>query len=373
MNVQILDLKKQYEALKPQIQTAIQRVLDQGIYVLGPEVQKLEKDLAQYVGSPHALGTSSGTDALLLALLTIGIEPNDEVITTPLSFVATSEVISFLKAKPVFVDVDPQTFCIDPTQIEAAITSKTKAIIPVHIFGQCADMDPILDIAKKHKLFVIEDACQAIGAEYKGRKAGSMGDFGALSFYPSKNLGTYGDGGMLFVKDEKNFISAREYRTHGEYPKTYNHKKIGMNARLAALPAAVLNVKFPYIDQWNEQRREKAQTYYRLFEEAGLLNKITLPKVASYNKPVFHLYVILTQHKNNLIEHLKSNGIQTGNHFPTPLPYLECYKEAGYIKGNLPNAEKICSQTVSLPMYPELTLEEQQYVVSKIRHYYSNL
>ncbi|MBI3016619.1 MAG: DegT/DnrJ/EryC1/StrS family aminotransferase [Deltaproteobacteria bacterium] len=372
MNVPIIDLKKQYEPLRSTIQKAIQDVLDKGTYVLGPEVEKLEKDLAHYCNIPYALGNSSGTDALLLALLTIEIEPEDEVITTPLSFFATAEVISFLKAKPVFVDIDPKTYCIDPAKIEAAITPKTKAIIPVHIFGHCADMDPILKIAKKHHLYVIEDACQAIGAEYKGRKTCSMGDFGCLSFYPSKNLGTYGDGGMLFAKNESHFISAREYRTHGEYPKTYQHKKIGMNARLSSIAAAILNVKFPHIDEWNQKRREKAQTYYALFEENNLLDKITLPQTASYAKHVYHLYVILSEYKNELIEYLEKEGIQTGNHFPIPLPHLDCFKNLNYHQGDFPVAEKTCAQSVALPLYPELTFEQQAYVVSKIKTFYQN-
>jgi len=372
MNVPIIDLKKQYEPLRPEIQKAIQDVLEKGTYVLGPEVEKLEKDLADYCDIPYALGVSSGTDALLLSLLTIGIEPGDEVITTPISFFATAEVIAFLKAKPVFVDIDPLTFCIDPSKIEQAITSKTKAILPVHIFGQCADMDPILEIAKKHHLYVIEDACQAIGAAYKGRKTCSMGDFGCLSFYPSKNLGTYGDGGMLFVKNKDHFISAREYRTHGEYPKTYQHKKIGMNARLSAISAAVLNVKFPHLDAWNQKRREKAQTYYALFEENNLLNKITLPHTASYSTHIYHLYVILSEYKNELREYLQKEGIQTGNHFPSPLPYLDCFKNLNTHRGDFPMAEKICAQTVALPLYPELTFEQQAYVVSKVKTFYKD-
>lgn len=372
MNVPIVNLKIQYKSIKSQIEEAIGKVLEQGIYILGPEVETLEKRLAQYCETSYALGTSSGTDALLLALMTIGIEPQDEVITTPISFFATPEVVSFLKAKPVFVDVDPNTFCLDPQKIEAAITPKTKAIIPVHIFGQSADMDPILEIARKHHLYVIEDACQAIGATYKGRKVCSMGDFAALSFYPSKNLGTYGDGGMLFAKKEEHFISAREYRTHGEYPKTYQHKKIGVNARLSAIAAAIVNVKLPYIDQWNELRRKKADHYYRLFEEAYLLDKVILPKVGQNNTHVFHLYIIRTQHKNELIQFLKTKGIQTGNHFPTPLAFLECYKDLNYKRGSLPVSENICDQSVALPLFPEITLEEQKYVVSAIKEFYRN-
>ncbi len=372
MNVPIIDLKKQYEPLRSDIQKAIQDVLEKGTYILGPVVEKLEKDLAHYCNASYALGTSSGTDALLLSLLTIGIEPGDEVITTSFSFFATAEVISFLKAKPVFVDIDPLTYCMDPSKIEAAITFKTKAILPVHIFGQCADMNSILEIAKKNHLYVIEDACQAIGATYKGQKACSLGDFGCLSFYPSKNLGTYGDGGMLFVKDESFFISAREYRTHGEYPKSYQNKKIGMNARLSSIAAAILNVKLPYLNEWNQKRQEKAQTYYRLFEEAKLLDKITLPKMASYNTHVYHLYVILSDHKKELMNHLKEEGIQIGNFYPKPLPYLECFKNLNYHIGDFPAAEKICSQSVALPLYPELTLEQQVYVVSKIKSFYHN-
>ena len=370
MNVPILDLKLQYQSIAAEVKSAVNRVLDEGIYILGDEVETLEKNLSRYCGAPYALGISCGTDALLLALLSIDIQPGDEVITTPYSFFASSETISFLKAKPVFVDIDPDTFCIDPSKIEAAITPKTKALLPVHIFGQCSDMDPILDIAKKHKLFVIEDGCQAIGAEYKGKKACSMGDLGALSFYPTKNLGAYGEGGMLFVKEEERFLRARRLRTHGEFPKTYQPRYIGMNARLETIQAAILNVKFKYLDEWNRKRREKAQTYYRLFEEAGLLRHIVLPKTAAENLHVFHLYVILTKHKKALQAHLKEEGIQTGNHYPIPLAFLDCYRDLHYQPGDLPVAEQICAESVALPIYPEITLEQQTQVVSKIKSFY---
>lgn len=367
MNVPIINLKKQYAPIKKDILSAIDRVLDQGNYILGPEVEKLEKDLAQFCEVPYALGTSSGTDALLLSLLTIGLEPGDEVITTPYSFFATAEVISFLKGTPVFVDIDPETFCIDPAKIVEAVTPKTKAILPVHIFGQCADMDPILEIAKKHNLYVIEDACQAIGATYKGKKACSMGDLSTLSFYPTKNLGGYTDGGMLLMKTEEHFLSARDYRTHGEYPKKYLHKKIGMNGRMCAITGAILNTKYPYLETWNKKRQEKAQIYYALCEEAGLLDKISLPKTASYNTHIYHLYVVLTDQKAELSSYLKSHGIQTGNFYPKPMYALDCYKHLNY---SLPITEKICQKSLALPICPEITLEEQSYVVSKIKDFY---
>ena len=373
MNVPILDLKTQYASLKPEINVAIERVLEHGTYTLGPEVTTLEKTLANYCHIPFSLGTSNGTDSLLLAMMAFDLQPGDEVITSAFSFFATCETISLLHGKPVFVDIDPKTFCIDVKKIEASITPKTKAIIPVHIFGQCADMEPIVEIAKKYDLIVIEDACQAIGAKYKGRMACSMGDFTAMSFYPSKNLGTYGDGGMLFVKDEKHFIIARELRTHGEYPKTYQPNRIGMNARLGAIEAAVLNVKFKYLEKWNEQRRAVAQYYYELLENEGLLQHVTPPAVPSYNYHVYHLYVLLTNYKHELQSYLTSQGIGTGNHFPIPLPLLKCYQSLGYRPIDFPVAEKICASSLAVPMYPEITREQQEYVVSKIKAFYRNI
>lgn len=370
MKVPILDLKAQYAPIRSEIKAAMDTVLEHGIYILGPETRDLEKNIREYCHANHALATSNGTDSLLLSMLAIGIEPGDEVMTSSFSFFATAETISFLRAKPVFVDIDPQTFCLDPKKLETAVTKKTRAIIPVHIFGQCADMDPILEIAKQKNLCVIEDACQAIGAEYKERKACSMGDFAVLSFYPSKNLGTYGEGGMLLVKNEEHFVVARECRTHGEFPKSYQHKRIGMNARIGAFEAAVLNVKFKYLNQWNQKRREAAQTYYRLFEEAGLLKKVGIPKIGPGNLHVFHLYAILTSHKQELQEFLQQEGIQTGNHFPLPLPFLHCYKNLGYKAGDFPVSEEICSQSLALPIYPEITLEQQEYVVSKIEAFF---
>ncbi len=370
MNVPILDLKAQYAAIRTEIMSAIENVLEDGIYTLGPEVEKLEKSLSEFCNTPYAIATSNGTDSLLLALSTIDIQPGDEVITSPFSFFASAEVISYLRARPIFSDIDPDTFCINPSKIEDVITKKTRAIIPVHIFGQCADMESIQKIAKANRLVVIEDACQAIGAEYRGKKACSMGDFAALSFYPSKNLGTYGDGGMLFCKEQDHFKMMRELRTHGEYPKTYNHKRIGMNARMGAIEAAVLNVKFKYLKIWNEKRRKAAQNYYRLFEEANLLEKIRLPKTPSYNLHVYHLYVILTPHKKELGAYLKGEGIQTGPHFPIPIPYLDCYKDLGYRREDFPTVQKISEESLALPIYPEIMTESQEYVVSKIKDFY---
>ena len=372
MNVPILDLKSQYASIKSEIRAALDRVLEHGAYTLGPEVETLEKALSSYCKVPFALGTSNGTDSLLLAMMAIDLQPGDEVITSSFSFFATCETISMLRAKPVFVDVDPKTFCLDVKQIEKVITPKTKAIIPVHIFGQCADMDPLLEIAASRNLIVIEDACQAIGAKYKEKMACSMGDFTAMSFYPSKNLGTYGDGGMLFVKKENHFTVARELRTHGEYPKTYQPKRIGMNARLGAMEAAVLNVKLKYLETWNQQRRTAAQYYYELLEDSGLFKHIMAPHVPSYNHHVYHLFVILSQHKKALSQYLGTQGIQTGNHFPIPLPLLDCYKALGYRSGDFPAAEKICAESIAIPIYPEITREQQEFVVSKIRIFYND-
>jgi len=370
MTVSLFDLKTQYQTIRDEVQRAVCRVLDHGTYILGPEVEALEKNLAAYCESEFALGISCGTDALLLALKTIDIQPGDEVITTPFSFFASCETVSFLNAIPVFVDIDPNTYCIDPAKIEAAITKKTKAIMPVHIFGQSAEMNPIVSIAKKHNLHVIEDACQAIGATYKDKKVCSIGDFAALSFYPTKNLATYGEGGMLLIKDKALFKKARELRTHGEFPKAYQPKHIGMNARLGAMEAAILNVKMKYLDKWNQLRSEKAETYYKLFESADLLKRIKLPKIHADNTHVFHLYVIRTPEKEQLMTFLREKGIQSGNYYPMPLSQLNCYKDLNYAKGSLPNTEQVCAETVALPIYPELPTEHQEKVVSVIADFY---
>ncbi len=369
MNVPLLDLKAEYRQLKKEIDPAIIRVLESGIFVLGPEGEKLEKTAAEFCESPYALAVSCGTDALLLALLTIDIQPGDEVITSAFSFFATAEAISFLKATPVFVDILPDTFCIDPKKIEQAITPKTRAIMPVHIFGQSADMDPIMEIAKKKNLCVIEDACQAIGAEYKGKKCGSIGDMGVLSFYPSKNLGTYGDGGMLFLKNKTDFLAARDYRTHGEYPKSYRHKKIGMNARLPELLAAILNVKLPYLREWNEKRGEKASLYTKLLERENLIQKISPPGKAANQYHIFHAYVTLMDEKETVQNYLKSHGIQTANYFPTPLPFLDCYKEK-HRAIDFPIAEEVCRRSLSLPIFPQISSAQQEYVIQKIKEFF---
>lgn len=368
MNIPLLDLKAEYRSLKKEMDHAVLSVLESGIFVLGTEGEKLEKTVAEFCESPYALAVSNGTDALLLALLTMDIQPGDEVITSAFSFFATAEAISFLKARPVFVDILPDTFCIDPKKIEEAITPKTKAIIPVHIFGQSAEMDPIMDIAKKHNLAVIEDACQAIGAEYKGKKCGSIGDMGVLSFYPSKNLGTYGDGGMIFLKKEADYVSARQYRTHGEYPKSYRHKKIGMNARLSELQAAILNVKLPYLREWNEKRVEKASFYTKLLERENLIQKISPPRKAINQYHVFHAYVTLTDKKEPLQAYLKQHGIHTANYFPMPLPHLDCYKE-NHRLGDFPIAEEVCRRSLSLPVFPQISSDQQEYAIQKIKEF----
>jgi dTDP-4-amino-4,6-dideoxygalactose transaminase len=369
MNVPLLDLKAEYRQLRKEIDSAMIRVLESGIFILGPEGEKLEKTTAEFCGSPYALAVSCGTDALLLALLTMDIQPGDEVITSAFSFFATAEAISFLKATPVFVDILPDTFFIDLKKIEQAITPKTRAIMPVHIFGQSADMDPIMEIAKKQNLYVIEDACQAIGAEYKGKKCGSIGDMGVLSFYPSKNLGTYGDGGMLFLKNEADYLAARQYRTHGEYPKSYRHKKIGMNARLSEILAAILNVKLPYLREWNEKRGEKASLYMKLLERENLIQKISPPTKAANQYHVFHAYVTLMDEKETVQNYLKSHGVQTANYFPTPLPHLDCYKEK-HRRGDFPIAEEVCRRSLSLPIFPQITSAQQEYVIQKIKEFF---
>ncbi|MBI2609164.1 MAG: DegT/DnrJ/EryC1/StrS family aminotransferase [Deltaproteobacteria bacterium] len=370
MKVPLLDLKEQYSFIKNDVLRSINQVLEDGHYILGPHVEEFEEKISKYCGGYYALGVSSGTDALLLALLSIGIEPDDEVITTPFSFFATSEVISFLKAKPVFVDIDPKTYCLNPEKVERALSHKTKAIIPVHLFGQCADMDPLVDIAQKHNLHIIEDACQALGATYRNKQAGTFGAFSCFSFYPSKNLGTYCDAGLLLVKDYEYYLLARDYRSHGEYQKNFNHKRIGMNARMSALAASILNVKFKYLDEWNEKRREKAEVYNSLLCEYKLDQKLTLPFTHNKNTHIFHQYVILTQYKDKLRSFLESKDIQTGNFYPIPLPFLPCYKDFNFKKDDFPQAMETSQKSVALPLYPEITLEQQKYVVSHINDFF---
>jgi len=380
MKVPLLDLKAQYFSIKEEIKSAIDEVLETQRFILGPKVDELERRIAAYSGTKYAIGVSSGTDALLVSLMALEIKLDDEVITTPFTFFSTAGAIARLNAKPVFVDIDPVTYNINPNNIEAAITKKTRAIIPVHLFGQCADMDPIMEIARKYNLLVIEDAAQSIGAEYKGRKAGSMGDIGIFSFFPSKNLGGYGDGGMVVTNDEDLYQRIKILRVHGASPKYY-HKVIGGNFRLDALQAAVLLVKLKYLDEWSRKRRENAEYYDRRFTQSGLAEKglITTPAAVykesgDKNYHIYNQYTIRTKNegdRDKLRSYLKENGIGTEIYYPLPLHLQECFSELGYKKGSFPVAEKAAATVFSLPIYPELTPYQQDYIVEKITIFFS--
>ena len=362
MAIPLVDLKAQYKSIKDEVNAAIQEVLESQYFILGPKVVELEEKIAAYCNVKYGIGVASGTDALLLSLMAIGVGRGDEVITTPFTFFATAGSISRLGAKPVFVDIDPRTYNINPQFIEEKITDKTRAIIPVHLYGQCADMDPILAIVKRHNLYVIEDAAQAIGAKYKGRKAASMGHLGCLSFFPTKNLGGYGDGGMVLTNDEGLAEKVSVLRVHGSKPKYY-HSVIGCNSRLDALQAAVLLAKFSHIDQWNEARRQNAQVYNSLFADTNVVT----PYAESFNYHVHNQYVIRVKQRDRLKEALKEAGIATEIYYPVPLHLQECYSDLGYQTGDLPVSEEAAEQVLALPVYPELTREQQEEIAVNIR------
>lgn len=363
--IPLLDLTEQYRQLKEELHTAILEVLESGQYILGSHVQAFEKAMAEYCGVKYGIGVANGTDALLLTLDALGIGPEDEVITTPFTFFATAEVISRLGAIPVFVDIDPDSYNIDVNLIEEAITPRTKAIIPVHLFGQPADMDELMQLASKHNIPVVEDACQAIGATYKGAKVGSIGIAGCFSFFPTKNLGGYGDGGMVVTNDETLAQKIRMLRVHGSNPKYY-HSMIGYNSRLDTLQAAMLLVKLKYIDAWNQARREKAAYYAQAFKDLP----IRTMKIKSERTAVYHLYVIYTEYRDELMHFLKEKGIATGIYYPVPLHLQEVYKDLGYEKGSLPHAEKAAECTMALPLYPELSHTDQEYIIASVYEFY---
>ncbi len=385
MNVKLLDLKKQYQSLKPELDEAILKVAESQYFILGPEVANLEKNIAEFLGAKKAVGVSSGTDALLLALMAIDIKPGDEVIVPTYSFFATAGVVSRLNATPVFVDIDPVSFNIDPELIEEKITERTKAIIPVHLYGQSAEMAPIMEIAEKYNLKVIEDGAQAISVQYKdGRSVGTIGTVGCYSFFPSKNLGGYGDGGMVVTMDEELGEKMRILRVHGSEPKYY-HSMIGGNFRLDAIQAAVLNVKLPHLNEWSAKRRENAQLYTKLFVEAGIAeeegrinfdenNKVLLPKAVYKdsgltNYHIYNQYVIRVEHRDELREFLKENGIASEIYYPVPFHKQECFKDLPSSKDEYPNADFAAEHSLALPIFPELEREEIEYVAGKIAEF----
>jgi len=366
MKVPLVDLVTQYKNIKSEMDAAIHGVLDSGAFILGPAVKEFEKNMAEYTGVKHAVGVASGTDAIQLALMAYDIGQGDEVITTPMTFVATVEVMVLLGIKPVFVDIDPNTYNIDPDQIEDKITSRTKAIVPVHLYGQCADMDAINDIARRHNLVVIEDSAQAVGATYKGKKATSLGDAGCLSFFPSKNLGAYGDGGMVLTDNDEIADRVRKLRVHGSATK-YQHVYLGVNSRLDSLQAAILNVKLNYIDQWNEMRGQNAAKYNERLKDTPAVT----PFVADTNVHIYHQYTIQVGDRDGLQVYLKENEIATGIHYPIPLHLQPAYQNLGYTKGDFPVAEEVSSHVVSLPMYPELPEERIDYTTEHIKKFLS--
>lgn len=362
VKISILDLKEQYKSIKTEIDAALKNVIDNQDFILGEEVRNLEKEAADYCGAKHGVGVASGTDALILGLKALGIGAGDEIITTPFTFFATAEAISIVGAKPVFVDIDPKTYNIRPDLIEKKITAATKAVMPVHLYGQCADMDPILDIARKRGLKVIEDAAQAIGATYKGRKAGSMGDLGCLSFFPSKNLGAFGDAGMIVTNDKALADKIRVLRIHGSAER-YIHSMIGMNSRLDNLQAAVLRVKLKYLDKWVEARRRNAEYYNENLKNLPIIT----PYVPDYNVHTYHQYVLRVQSGlDGLMKCLNDSGIEARTYYPVPLHLQECYKGLGYKSGSLKETEAATGQTLAIAVYPELKKEQMDYIISRI-------
>ena len=386
MKVPLLDLQAQYATIRDEVRAAIDRVFDSQQFVLSAEVQALEEEIASYSQTKFGIGCASGSDALLLALMSCGVGDGDEVITTPFSFFATASAITRLGARPVFVDVDEQTYNIKPALVAAAITERTKAIVPVHLYGQCAEMDPLIELAgsggppaslsesaRQHGIPIIEDAAQAIGAEDHGRRAGSMGAIGCFSFYPSKNLGGAGDGGMLVTNDLEHGRRLQMLRVHGE-ERRYFHKLVGINSRLDALQAVVLRVKLPHLDAWTLARQRNAQQYELMFGDAGLSEKFGLPFVRKRARHIFHQFVIRARdgRRDALREHLRARGVGTDVYYPVPLHLQECFAFLGYKKGDFPIAEAAAQETLALPVYPELTTEQQDYVVSAIAEFFRN-
>ncbi|HEY2469471.1 MAG TPA: DegT/DnrJ/EryC1/StrS family aminotransferase [Terracidiphilus sp.] len=357
MKVPLLDLKAQYTGIKDDVLAAVAEVLESQVCILGPKVAELEQKVAQLSGCRFGVGVSSGTDALLAALMALGVGPGDEVITTPFTFFATAGCVARTGARPVFVDIDRHSCNIDPALIEAAITPRTKAIIPVHLFGQVCDMDPITEVARRHDLFVIEDAAQAISATYKGRKAGSIGTIGCFSFFPSKNLGGAGDGGMIVTNDLDLYDRLMVVRAHGSKPKYY-HKFVGGNFRLDPIQAAILQVKLPHLDVWSEARRCNAAIYNRMFAGTAIEQPWIHPDVVS----IYNQYVIRVPQRNELMNRLKAAQIGTEIYYPVPMHLQECFQNLGYRTGDFPESEQAANEVLALPIYPELEREQLHYV-----------
>jgi dTDP-4-amino-4,6-dideoxygalactose transaminase len=367
MTIQFVDLRKQYAPFKDEILSGIEKVLDGMQLFLGENVQQLEREFAQFLGAAHGIGVSDGTAALHIILRALDIGPGDEVITVAHTFIATGEAIVLAGATPVFVDIDPSTYLMDVSKVETKITPHTKAILPVHLYGQTVDMDPLMEIARKHDLRVIEDACQAHGAEYKGRKAGTLGDAAAFSFYFSKNLGAYGEGGFVSTNNSELASKMRMLRDHGSGVR-YHHDLIGFNARLDEIQAVVLRAKLPHLANWNELRRDHVRVYNELLKDVPIATPTELPE----NNHIYHLYVIATPKRDELQAWLKEKGIYTGIHYPIPLHLQRAMGFLGNHQGDFPQTENAVSKILSLPMYAELTDEDINYVASSIRAFFEN-
>ncbi len=369
MKVPLLDLQAQYVSLRAGLHQAIERVMDSQRFVLGDEVRSLESSIAEYGKTKNAVACASGSDALLLALMALDIKPGDEVITTPFSFFATAGSIARVGARPVFIDIDPASYNLDTSQLSAVITSRSKAIMPVHLYGQCVRMEPLLALSNRHGLPIVEDAAQAIGAEDLGRRAGSMGQVGCFSFYPTKNLGGAGDGGMLTTNDDLLAKRLRKLRTHGG-TKEYEHSEVGINSRLDELQAAILRVKLPYLDEWSKERGRRAAIYSQLLSEANLRFPVITPFVRADGRHIFHQFVIrVPQYRDALIKHLQDRGVATKVYYPIPLHRQECFSYLGYQEGAFPQSERAARETLALPIYPELSEAQLAYVVESIESF----
>jgi len=363
--VPLLDLQAQYRPLRTEILAAVERVCDSQRFIMGPEITALESEMAAMLGVRHAVAVSSGTDALLLALMALGINTGDEVVTPTYSFFATAGAVARLGATPVLVDIDDATFNLDPSKLAAAITPRTKAIIPVHLFGQSAEMEPILNVASKSAIPVVEDAAQAIGATYKGQPLGGLGAFGCFSFFPSKNLGAFGDAGLVTTNDEALAKKAKLLRTHGMEPRYYHHV-VGANFRMDALQAAILRVKAPHLAGWTERRRANAERYRTLFQNAGLADRVTLPVEAPERRHIYNQFVIRTSDRDGLKKHLDAAGIGNEIYYPVPFHQQPCFAYLGHRAGDFPRAERAALESLAIPIYSELTAAQQQTVVDAV-------
>jgi dTDP-4-amino-4,6-dideoxygalactose transaminase len=372
MEVPLVDLKRQYSNIKNEIDEAVHTVLDSGSFILGPNVAALEEEVASYCGTRFAVGVASGTDALELSLRALNIGQGDEVITSPFTFIATTEAICRVGARPVFADIKPGCFTIDPKEVEDKITDRTRAVIPVHLYGQACDMDAILELADRYNLKIIEDCAQAMGSEYNGRKVGSIGSIGCFSFFPTKNLGAYGDGGIVVTNNQEFAERIKMLRHHGSKDK-YHHVMQGLNSRLDELQAAILRVKLKYLDGWNKARRVNARLYNNLLNTRKLNNELILPKELPGNKHIYHLYVVRTRLRDKLRQWLRDKGISTLIHYPLSLHLQEVYRDLGYKEGDFSNSELASKEVLSLPMHPELTDKEIAYVADSIIDFFKNI